>query len=280
MNWFGFALLSGLLFALSKVVARFFLRQQGDALAFTAVHDFIAGAVLLPFIFINSHFPSHSITWLYFFGGMIAFFVTDYFLFKALKTIDVSWYQILTQIRHILILLTGVVFLSEIFTANKLIAIALIIGGVIIALYQKKRFSWSSGATAALISTVAAVIGFTFSKFVLMDFSAAAYASIDFLAVGMFSFVLTGFKFRRIVEEIKINKFGLILAGALFGVFELFLFMALKYGEASKVIPVSQSSLIFTVLLGIVFLKEREKIGQRLLGMLIVAAGIVLIYFK
>jgi drug/metabolite transporter (DMT)-like permease len=140
MNWFVLSLLSGLCFAASRVVSRALLKKQGNALAFTAVHDFIAGFALLPFIFINVHWPSQGLTWLYFAGIVVFAFLSDWLAFLALKSIDASSYQIVNQIRHVFILLGGLVVFSEAITFIKVVAIACIMVGVVVALYEKTRF--------------------------------------------------------------------------------------------------------------------------------------------
>jgi len=48
-------------------------------------------------------------------------------------------------------------------------------------------------------------------------------------------------------------------------------------GDISKVIPVTQSSLIFGVALGIIFLREKERLPQKIVGTLIIVSGIILI---
>jgi bacterial/archaeal transporter family protein len=68
----------------------------------------------------------------------------------------------------------------------------------------------------------------------------------------------------------------LVLAGVVTSASYLLLFRALKLGEASRVVPVDRLSLVFAILLGAVFLKE--KIGtQVILGAVVMTAGALLI---
>ena len=98
MTWFILSILSGLSFALSRSISRVYLKKQGNALAFTAIHDFIAGLILLPIIFIGFHAPTQSITWLFFVGLIIFAFFSDWLAFTALKTISISIYKIVGHI--------------------------------------------------------------------------------------------------------------------------------------------------------------------------------------
>lgn len=279
MSWFLLSLLAGVCFAGARVVARIALRKQGNAMAFTAVHDVIAGLVLLPFFLLPFSLPSHNMTWLYFFGIVIFAFLSDWLAFAALKILDVSVYQIVNQVRHVFILLGGLLLFQEDITAKKIVAIVLITSGVVTAVYEKKRFHWNRGVMLTIASTLAAVIAFLFAKLTVRDFSEIATASFELLLIGLMSFMFLRFDTKKIIAEFSLHRGWLILSGALFAGFEATLFFALKAGEASRVIPVTQSSLVFAVLTGMIFLHERDRLLNKILGMLIAIAGIVLLYF-
>src|SRR3989339_1177473 len=253
MIWLVFSLLAGLSFATSRIVARFLLRQDGNALAFTALHSFFAGLVLLPMAIWKLDLPDNEIIWLWFFGIVIFAFLSDWLAFLALKLIDISEYQIVGQVRHLLIIIGGFVFFTEPVTIFKMIAIVLIGVGVWVSRYEKKSFVINRGVTLTVLSTLAAVIAFLFVKQTVTDFSEISAASFELLLLAFLGFSLGGFSFSKIKKELKIQKWGLVISGVLFGLFEVLLFLALSHGEASRVVPVVQSSLIFSVLGGIIF---------------------------
>lgn len=277
MTWFISSILAGLSFALARAISRVYLKKQGDALAFTSIHDFVAGFVLLPIIFFGFHWPTLGITWIFFLGIVLFAFLSDWLAFLALKTTDVSIYQIVNQVRHIFVLIGGLLLFAEAINTYKLVAVILIIFGVLITLYQKTKFYWNKGIILTTLSTLAAVVAFIFVKFTVRDFSEIALASIELMAIGFLSFGLMRFNTANLLSEFRINKKGLILSGFFFGLFEFLLFYALKIGDISKVVPTIQSSLIFGVLIGIIFLGERERIWQKIIGMVIIVIGIIIL---
>lgn len=278
MDWFALSLLAGFFFAGARVIARYALRDEGNALAFTAIHDLIAGFVLLPFILIQFHLPTNPWIWLSFLGIVITAFLADWLAFLALKYIDVSLYQVLIQMRHGLLLLGGLLFFSEEITGTKVLSVILIILGVGVAFYKKERGLRVKGVLFTLASTLAATIAFLFVKGTVVDFSETAAASFELMLIGVLSFALLRFRTAPVIAEFKRQRWGLLVSGALFGFFELFLFYALNTGEASRVIPVVQSSLIFTLIFGIVFLRERTRLVQKISGTVIITAGIIFLY--
>ncbi|CEA16738.1 protein of unknown function DUF6 transmembrane [Fermentimonas caenicola] len=81
-------------------------------------------------------------------------------------------------------------------------------------------------------------------------------------------------------ELTKNNWAFLILSGVATGLSWLFYFKALQMGDASKVAPIDKLSVIFTILLS--FLILREPVSWKVMagGFLIVAGGIVILLDK
>lgn len=278
MDWFIAAILAGVFFCASRIMSRFILRKRGNPYTYTALHDFIAGLVLLPLLFFDFGLPTKAITWLWFFLTVIFALTCDFLTSRSLKTVDISLFNILSQVRHVVILFGGLLLFSEKITIFKLIAIVFIIIGATISLYKKEEISWSKGITDAILSTIFAAFAFLAAKKTVGDFSQTTFASLELMCIGLFILAYLKFDKRVIFEEIKVNSWKLLTAGILFGFFELFLFMALRLGEASKVIPVTQISLVLSVIGGIILLKETEKITQKIAGTAVIIAGIIIMY--
>lgn len=68
----------------------------------------------------------------------------------------------------------------------------------------------------------------------------------------------------------------LVLSGVATGLSWLFYFRALQLGEASRVAPIDKLSLVFTIILAAVFLKEKMTWGV-VAGMVLMTAGALLV---
>ncbi len=77
----------------------------------------------------------------------------------------------------------------------------------------------------------------------------------------------------------KYSLVFLILSGIATGLSWLFYFRALQLGEASKVAPIDKLSLVLTVILAMIFLKERLS-WSTALGAILMSAGAVIIALK
>jgi transporter family protein len=67
----------------------------------------------------------------------------------------------------------------------------------------------------------------------------------------------------------------LVLSGIATGLSWLFYFRALQLGEASRVSPIDKLSLVLTIILAVVFLKE--KVTPLIIGVILMSAGSILI---
>lgn len=77
----------------------------------------------------------------------------------------------------------------------------------------------------------------------------------------------------------SISKFSfifLILSGVATGLSWLFYFYALKIGEASKVVPIDKLSLVLTIILAVIILKEKINLST-FIGALFITIGALVI---
>ncbi|RRA98143.1 EamA family transporter [Larkinella rosea] len=70
--------------------------------------------------------------------------------------------------------------------------------------------------------------------------------------------------------------FYLIVAGIITCISSLLSFRALKLGDAARTSPLDKVSLVFTIVLAVIFLKEKVN-GQVIFGAVLMAAGAILI---
>lgn len=81
---------------------------------------------------------------------------------------------------------------------------------------------------------------------------------------------------KQLIDLPKFSLYFLILSGITTGLSWLFYFRALQLGKASQVAPIDKLSLIITILLAAIFLREKLTV-QVLLGGLLMASGAILI---
>lgn len=277
--WFVLSLIVGLTFAANRLIIRSVFTKTDNPMAFGATHELIAGLFLLPIGLSFFSLPQSPQTWFALTTGIFLIFITDLFAFLSLRKMEASLFQILSQLRHVIVLFGAYFFFTEQITAIKVFSIFFIMFGIFVALKGKSKFTFNMETIYALISTVAISFGLLFIKMASVDVNPAFSASLGFIIAGLLMYVVLFLKKDLPLSLLpKEHKKELFLAAGLFSVFELALFTALAIGEASKVTPVTQSSLIFTLIGGYIFLNERSHMKQKIIGSILIALGILLMY--
>lgn len=279
--WFFLALLAGLLFASNRLIVRLVLRQgSNNPIAFMAAHNLLAGLLLVPVALFHPTLPGTAESWMMLGLATLLFFFADLFTFLALERLEASLYQIVGQLRHVIVLFGAFLFFQEPLLLGKLFCFGLLMLGVAVALMEKSKLTINKGIIYAFVSAVFISLGFLAIKQTLTDISPIFSASFSLLVAGILSTLLLAAKRQSLKEmTLRLNHSFLYIAALIFAVFELALFSALATGEASRVTLVTQSSLLFTLLGGYIFLGERDRLRHKAMGGLMIAMSIVFLYF-
>jgi uncharacterized membrane protein len=81
----------------------------------------------------------------------------------------------------------------------------------------------------------------------------------------------------EIAHEFKIGNWKLIVAAALNAFGYLFQLKAVEIAEATRVLPIVQTSTFFTVILAALFLREKENLGRKTICAILAIAGSILL---
>lgn len=131
-------------------------------------------------------------------------------------------------------------------------------------------FAFLSAFFAALTSILA--------KIGVKDINSNLATAIRTVVILFFAWGIVLFQ-GTISELSKISKFSLIfliLSGIATGLSWLFYFYALKIGQASKVVPIDKLSLVLTIVLAAIILKEKISLSV-FIGALLMTAGALMI---
>lgn len=129
---------------------------------------------------------------------------------------------------------------------------------------------------SALFAALTAIFAKVGVKDVNSDLATAIRTSVILLLT--WGIVLFGGYFRGIKEVSVYTWIFLILSGLATGLSWLFYFKAIQIGDVSKVAPIDKLSVVFTIILAFIFLKEPLSPKVIFGGLLITAGSLVLLY--
>lgn len=271
-----------MLFAGNKLIFRFALKSgHVNALSFISIHELVAGLLIMPFAIrsLPSGMTPYVLSLIMLTTLLI--FAADVTSTYALQKIEAGFYQIIGQLRHPVVLIGALYIFNEDLGVQKLVAISAVMIGVVVALYDgKKLFKFNLGIIQAIFSTVFIAFGFLVIKLTTQHVEPIALGSITLIGSGLLGLLILSQSNKLKTKSMNLNtKKLLIIAALIFAVFEVVLYTALDIGEASKVTPVMQSSMVFTLVGGYLFLNERSNLVKKIIGSSVIIFGIILLYF-
>jgi len=130
----------------------------------------------------------------------------------------------------------------------------------------------------ALLSAFFAAITALLSKVGVKGISGNTAVAVRCLVIVLIAWGIVFFsgQTKEIRHLSKSNILFLVLSGIATGLSWIFYFKALETGEVSKVAPLDKLSVVFTMILAVVFLKESLTPQVVVGGLLIMAGAIVL----
>ena len=171
------------------------------------------------------------------------------------------------------------IFLHEIITIQKVIGTLIILIGIAVTMYVNKKFRINKGIfftlAAALLFGLTDINGY----YILQTMDASNY-QIYFYLLPVFALLLIQpSSIKKLSYYLKYDRALKVTALAIFDTLGMLaLFFAYQVGGKASVIgPLSATKVIVTVVLAIIFLKERDNITKKLVGSMIAVIGVVLL---
>jgi len=134
----------------------------------------------------------------------------------------------------------------------------------------------------AILSAVFAALTAIFAKIGIKNVDSNLATAIRTCVILLITWgiVLFGNSINGVKELTKTNWTFLILSGIATGLSWLFYFKALQLGDASKVAPIDKLSVIFTIFLSFIILKESVSWKVLLGGLLITGGSLIILMDK
>ena len=201
--------------------------------------------------------------------------------FKALDLGTVSKVTPVDKTSIVLTLILSSIFLNEKITTIKIISIVLILSGTFLTIKKESKDSkdnkWIVYAVLTAVftstTTVLSKIGIESTNTTLITFLRTIVVLIILTTITLFKK-----KYKSIKDIEKRSWLFIILSGLSTSLSWLFYFKALALGEASIVFPIEKLSLVVSILISIIFLKEKVN-KKQIIGIIIIVIGTSLLFF-
>ena len=217
-------------------------------------------------------------------SGFVGFFLGDMLLFKSYMVIGSRTATLIMSLSPMLTAVIGWFFLDEILSTKNILAMTISIGGIIIAISNRKmKLSYpTKGILLAFGGAMGQAVGLILSKKGMGHYDPVAATQIRAI-FGLFSFgiLITAIgRWSKIGKDIRhTDAMKSVTVGAIFGPFVgvalgLFAIQQTKTGIASSLMSLVP---IFIILPSSIMFKEKIK-PQQIIGAVVSIAGAVLFF--
>lgn len=237
-----------------------------------------AGTILLLTPFFEMTFPTDIRIYILLGLSIIFYTIVDRLNTIVRSGMEASTFSVIRQLSTVFMIFAGFIFFKEPFIISKFIGAILIIFSNILVFYKKGTTKIDKyvllGIVANLFLTIALFLDVNISN----DFNLAFYVASTLGIPGILIFIFERIKFSDLKTEFKNgNKKMIIITAISWSTSIMATLKAYALGPASVVAPLCALAVILNVLIGYIFLKERENVGKKVVASLLVILGVILI---
>ena len=272
--WIVFALLAALFSGLTTICVKKGVKNV-DSILGSSIRTTVVLLISFLIVILFSSFDKvnfKTITFLILSGVSTTLLWLNYF--KALDFGNVNEVTPVDKTSIVLTLILSCIFLNEKITVIKIISSILIIYGAFIMLNKKEHYNNKRGIKYTIVTVIFTSVSAIISKIGLRDIEpnlGNLYRTI-FVFIFMWLIVLLKKKQKYIKSINKKSWLYLILSGITTSLSWIYYFNALKEGEASIVFPIEKLSVVVSIGLSYILLKERMT-KKSIIGLILIVAG-------
>ncbi|MDO5555633.1 MAG: EamA family transporter [Clostridia bacterium] len=251
-------------------------RQNG---ALTVLLELIGGTTVLVLCpFMGFSFPTDYKIWIFLGLAIIFYAIAGRLNTNVMKGVEVSTYCILRQIPTVFTTIGGVLFFGEDFIATRFIGAGLIILSNVIIFFKKGDFSINKYLLIGLLANLLTSVGRMLDISISDHMSLPVYSSLVLLIPALLTWGAERIKLKDIISEYSNgNKKSILISGCVWGFMMVSLLKAYQLGQVTTVAPLAALSVLVNVVIGYIFLNERNNLLKKIISAVIIVVAIVLI---
>ena len=280
--WIPFILASVLLGSISTLLQRTILQtDQSHPAIYSMVFQLMTGLILtlIGVIFTDMAFIDLTGLWpnILLMAGLYG--IGNIFVFKALQQTQASIFTILFAPRGLITILAAYLFLRESINFNQLVGVALIFISIVLVTMENFKFKISSSDLNCLLAAICFGLGNANDRFLIKAMPLFPFLTLGFLLpvplVGAVYYRQL-FHLKTFLQPNLISK--MLIMSSFYAAAAITFFIALRNAPiAGQVVSVNLIQVVVTVILAMIFLKERDRLIQKFVGGLISFLGLMLL---
>lgn len=284
MSWQILILISVVLYSISVLLQRVLLKEnESQPVAYSIFFQFLTGVVLglVGFLFADMSLPANLADLFWNLALMtILYGFSNIFIFKSLKQTEASKFSIVFATRAFFTVLASSILLEEFLEGSQFLGALFIFSGVVLVNLKSSKLSFDRGTLFALFAAFAFGIANTNDRFLLGSFSVYPYITIGFLAPSLLMAAIYPKEIKHIkvfLDKKILNK--MLFLSVIYAFSAVAFFAALQLSDnSSRVASINLISVIVTVILATIFLKEKDNLSKKVISAILSFVGLLLLF--
>ena len=250
-----------------------------NAGALTILLEGIAGLTgLILSIFFEYKYPSDIKTYVMLGISIVFFTMSDRINTIVRSGLETSTFSMLKQLSTAFMFFAGLIFLKEPFILNKFIGSMLIIFSNVFIFYKKGKFKLNKYIYLAILANIVYSIALFLSVNISDQFNTPLYVSITTLIPALLILLVERIKIKDLKDEFNNgNKKAIITTGITWGISIFLSYRAYQLGNVTIVAPLCALTVMLSVIVGYLFLKEKDNMIKKVISAVLILISIILI---
>lgn len=279
MNWTIYLiayLILGVIFDQSYKVATRNLKNAG---ALTILLEFIGTVtVLFAIPFFEMKFPTDPKVYIFLTLAIVFYAINDRLNTTVRSGMEASTFSIIKQLSSVFMIFAGILFFKEEFILNKFIGAILIILSNVLIFYKKESTKPNKYVLLGILANLFYAIALFLDVNISESFNLPIYVAISLGLPTILIALAERIKPKEIINEFKVgNKSAILLTAITWSYMILAQLRAYQLGNVSIVAPLCALTVISNVIVGYIFLKEKDNLVRKIISAFLIILGIILI---
>lgn len=279
MNWVIYLILYLILGVIFDQAYKVTTKSLKNAGALTILLEFIGTvAVLFAIPFFEVKLPTDPKVYIFLILAIVFYAVNDRLNTTVRSGIEASTFSIIKQLSTVFMIFAGILFFKEEFIINKFIGAILIILSNILIFYKRENTKPNKYVLLGILANIFYTIALFLDVNISENFNLPIYVAISLGLPTILIALAERIKPKEIINEFKNgNKPAILVTSVTWSYMILVQLRAYQLGNVSIVAPLCALTVILNVIVGYIFLKEKDNLLRKIISALLIILGIILI---
>lgn len=252
------------------------MQKTGALTVLLQVMAGITALLLCPFF--EFKFPTDIRIYIMLGISIIFYTISDRVNTTVRSGIEASTFNILQQLSTTFMIFAGLVFFKEEFVLIKFIGAMLIIFSNILIFYKKGKFEFNKYIALGILSNISYTIALFLDVNNTEHFNLPFYVAMTLIIPSIIVMIFDRVKPSEIKNElVKGNKKAIMITALSWGTMIISQLRAYQLQKVSIVAPLCALTVILNVIVGYLFLKEKDSMIKKIMAAILIIISVILI---